>query len=123
VTSRYYGESEELLNQYAAFDELSDMSTSAAGTFKPNDLGLFDMHGSVRNWCQERYQEYALMKNGECAEDIEDVRVQVRENDRRVLRGGSFLFEADKVRCAHRMQAVPLSSEIDIGFRVARTIR
>jgi formylglycine-generating enzyme required for sulfatase activity len=28
------------------------------GRTKPNDLGLFDLHGNIVNWCQELYRDY-----------------------------------------------------------------
>src|SRR6516225_10126452 len=40
--------------------------------FAPNDLGLFDMHGNVWTWCQERYQSYAVGIDGP-SQDKEDL--------------------------------------------------
>src|SRR5207245_1595842 len=56
VTSRYYGQTEELLGKYAWFFGNSQELTWSVGSLKPNDLGLFDMHGNVYCWCQERYR-------------------------------------------------------------------
>src|SRR5438094_7675754 len=60
VTSRYYGESEELLGKYAWYGSNSAGHTWPVGMLKPNDLGLFDMHGNVYTWCQERFRNLAV---------------------------------------------------------------
>src|SRR5208282_774010 len=73
VTSRYYGETEELLANYAWYQKNSTERTWPVGLLKPNDLGLFDMHGNVWTWCQERFKgNYAVPREGEVLEDNED---------------------------------------------------
>ncbi|MGH7171458.1 MAG: formylglycine-generating enzyme family protein [Gemmataceae bacterium] len=56
ITSRYYGEMEELLPKYAWYNKTSQEKTWPVGTLKPNDFGLFDVQGDVYTWCQERYK-------------------------------------------------------------------
>jgi formylglycine-generating enzyme required for sulfatase activity/tRNA A-37 threonylcarbamoyl transferase component Bud32 len=63
MTSRSYGETAELLDKYGWYFDNADERTWPVGRKKPNDLGLFDMHGNVYAWCQERYRDYAEMKN------------------------------------------------------------
>ena len=55
VTSRYFGETEELLPKYAWYLTNGRRDTSPVGMLKPNDFGLFDMQGNVFTWCQESY--------------------------------------------------------------------
>ncbi|MCH8073937.1 MAG: SUMF1/EgtB/PvdO family nonheme iron enzyme, partial [Proteobacteria bacterium] len=59
VTSRYYGQTDELLGQYAWFIKNSANRSWPVGSLKPNDTGLFDMLGNVLEWCQGRYVTYS----------------------------------------------------------------
>jgi formylglycine-generating enzyme required for sulfatase activity len=89
---------------------------------KPNDLGLFDMHGNVWNWCQERYHDdFVVPKGGKALEDEEDS-LQIVSSEYRALRGGSFQGRASAVRCAYRSMDVPRNRNyVNVGFRPART--
>src|SRR5262249_51913639 len=58
VTSRYYGESDELLGNYAWYFLNSNERTWPVGSKKPNDLGLFDMHGNLFSWCNDTLDSY-----------------------------------------------------------------
>jgi formylglycine-generating enzyme required for sulfatase activity len=121
VTSRSYGETEELLAEYGWYQKNSRDHTWPVGVKKPNDLGLFDLHGNVWNWCQESYQDdYAASKGGKALEDEED-RLQIVSTINRVLRDGSFFHQASDVRCAVRTSLVPSTRDDDVGFRPART--
>ena len=58
LTSRYFGETEDLLPKYAWYTKNSQEKTWPVGSLKPNDLGLFDVQGNVYTWCQESYKAY-----------------------------------------------------------------
>jgi formylglycine-generating enzyme required for sulfatase activity len=119
VTSRYYGESEDLLGKYAWYLSNSKARSWPVGSRKPNDLGLFDMHGNVWNWCQERYKGYSAAKGDEAIEDEEDdLSIGTAS---RVLRGGSFDGLASFVRSADRVSSVPTNRDNSNGFRPSRT--
>jgi formylglycine-generating enzyme required for sulfatase activity len=121
LTSRYYGETEELLPKYAWYDKNSQERTWPVGSLKPNDLGLFDVQGNLFTWCQESYKQYPAGKGDEAVEDQEDGLV-VTSTDSRVLRGGSFLSRASVVRSANRFDSVPTLRNYSVGFRPARTL-
>jgi formylglycine-generating enzyme required for sulfatase activity len=120
VTSRYYGETEELLGKYGWYFQNSKERTRPVGGKKPNDLGLFDMHGNVYSWCQESYRVYPTPKDDEAVEDKEAV-LSIVPTTGRVLRGGSFNFPASNVRSAFRNWDVPTIRTNAVGFRPART--
>ena len=120
VTSRYYGETEELLTRYGWYQKNSGERTWPVGGKKPNDLGLFDLHGNVYSWCQESYKEYPTPKDREGIDDIEDD-LSINPAVSRVLRGGSFYDLASLVRSADRYRYVPAGGDLNVGFRPART--
>jgi serine/threonine protein kinase/formylglycine-generating enzyme required for sulfatase activity len=120
LTSRHYGETEELLPQYGWYLKNSGGRAWPVGSLKPNDLGLFDTLGNVYTWCQERYESYPQDKD--TIEDKEDAySINIQEN--RVLRCGTFDYPASLVRCASRLWTLPTDRYYFIGFRPARTYR
>jgi formylglycine-generating enzyme required for sulfatase activity len=121
VTSRYFGETEELLPKYAWYEKNAEEKTWPVGTLKPNDLGLFDVQGHVFTWCQERYQPYPLAKGGQVFEDKEDILI-INPPAGRVIRGGSFSNQASIVRSALRLSLAPALRTYNVGFRPARTL-
>jgi formylglycine-generating enzyme required for sulfatase activity len=122
LTSRYFGETEDLLPKYAWYTKNSQEKTQPVGSLKPNDLGLFDVQGNVYTWCQERYKGYPQGKGEEPEDDKEDI-ISINNLNGRVLRGGSFDDRASLVRSAGRVNNVPMDRLYVVGFRPARTFR
>jgi serine/threonine protein kinase/formylglycine-generating enzyme required for sulfatase activity len=120
LTSRYYGETEELLPKYAWYVKNAQEKRWPVGSLKPNDFGLFDMQGNVYTWCQESYRAYPEGQREGAKEDKEDA-YSINNKNTRVLRGGSFVLPASIVRCAYRLESVPTNNSPLIGFRPART--
>jgi serine/threonine protein kinase/formylglycine-generating enzyme required for sulfatase activity len=118
VTSRYYGEAEELLEKYGWYLNNAKTKSWPVGRLKPNDFGLFDMHGNVWNWCQESFQPYRKNLGDVPVEDIEDIQ-SIQSS--RVLRGGAFGGPAALVRSAQRLGDAPALRNSNVGFRPART--
>ena len=121
LTSRCYGENEELLAKYAWYLKNSQEKTWPVGSLRPNDLGLFDVHGSVYTWCQGSFRAYLKEQMAEPSEDRVD-RLDINNEEGRVLRGGSFASAASVVRSADRAYNLPTLRLCFIGFRLARTL-
>ncbi len=121
VTSRYYGNDTRLLNRYAFVDHEGD-ATTPVGTLLPNDFGLFDSLGNLREWVHDVWQVH------EADEALLDDRIHAQygsvldQDTRRVAKGGSFFLPLKRVRAASRSQYTAREPFLDIGFRVARTI-
>jgi formylglycine-generating enzyme required for sulfatase activity len=127
VTSRFYGETEELLERYAWYMTNSKGEEMlSGGSLKPNDLGLFDMLGNALEWCQDRFGLYkpgfgdTASADDEDKRDIKDIKYSDKSN-LRLLRGGSFYYRASFVRSAVRFRNAPTDRSFIIGFRPART--
>jgi formylglycine-generating enzyme required for sulfatase activity len=119
LTNRYYGETDDLLPNYAWYLKNSQEKTWPVGSLKPNDFGLFDMQGNVFSWCQDRLMDYPS-NQGEEIEDTKDI-FRIDDQDYRILRGGSFYYHASIVRSSFRGSSGPASRNGNYGFRPART--
>jgi formylglycine-generating enzyme required for sulfatase activity len=116
-TSRYYGSSDDLLPRYAWYMDNARERTWPVGQKRPNDLGLFDMHGNVWTWCHDRAIDYP----GGSAEDKEDTN-DILSTQLRILRGATFNMYATYMRSAVRNTAAPAHRHLSFGLRVARTV-
>lgn len=116
VTSRFFGESEDLLPQYAWYAVNANDLTWPVGTKKPNDFGLFDVYGNLHNWCQESFPEILV--------ESTDISKAVFETNRnlRGLRGAGYLSSTLNLRSAARAFEAPDDVLASAGFRPARTI-
>src|SRR5262249_28678045 len=88
---------------------------------KPNDLGLFDVHGNVWQWCQDPSFDYPEAW-GKPLPDVED-RTPVADLLPRVARGGSFLERPETLRSGLRRHAYPSSRDPAVRFPLGRTFR
>jgi formylglycine-generating enzyme required for sulfatase activity len=119
--TRHYGSSERLLPRYANYEPNSKDQAWPVGQKRPNDLGLFDVHGNVWNWCGETALPYPERKSALSATDSEDMQI-VDESSRRPLRGASFYNRAPYVRSSRRLLERPNLRDATFGLRVCRTL-
>jgi formylglycine-generating enzyme required for sulfatase activity len=100
------------LEEYAWYKKNSEDMTLPVAQKKPNDWGLYDMHGNVCEWCQDLYTEYP--------EDHVTDPEGASEGEQYVLRGGSWDSDDDELRSADRRRDYPYTRKSRIGFRLAR---
>jgi formylglycine-generating enzyme required for sulfatase activity/serine/threonine protein kinase len=120
ASSRFFGNQASRLGEYCWYAENSGEQTHPVGTLKPNDLGLFDMHGNVWEWGQDPFEMIDPAQPDLKRFDEERTRA-VEAASIRVLRGGSFNYQAVYLRSADRDWNLPGSRIGAYGFRVART--
>jgi formylglycine-generating enzyme required for sulfatase activity len=121
-TSRYYGATETLLSNYAAYYAAyqvnEDYHTHPVASLKPNDFGLFDMQGNANEWVYDGMGGYPASSKDTA--DAPSTKV-ISDTHGRVLRGGSFSSPALLVRSAVRVSFVPTLRNGFHGFRPCRT--
>ena len=111
TTTKYsFGDDESELRDHAWCSENSDVQTHRVGSKKPNAWGLYDMHGNVYEWCQDRHGDYP-------SGSVTDPTGPAVGSDR-VLRGGGWDTPAEICRSAFRLWALPSNRFSIFGFRV-----
>lgn len=114
TTAFSFGDKLELLDQHGWYDKNSGGQTQPVGSREPNAWGLYDMHGNVWEWCEDRYGEYDK-------KSVVDPSGPAT-GEGRVLRGGTWVLHAGDCRSSFRFNYLPEYRLDSIGFRVARTL-
>jgi formylglycine-generating enzyme required for sulfatase activity len=99
-----FGESAELLERYGWFNRNLFEQAHPCGKLKPNDLGLFDMHGNVSQWTQWESNDGELVPRD---------RYQVNL-------GGGWNLPAGFCCSASFGRSMPPFQTFNLGFRLAR---
>jgi formylglycine-generating enzyme required for sulfatase activity len=76
--------------------------TTKVGSYAPNKLGLYDMHGNVWQWCEDLYDP---------------------KGSARVFRGGCWRDDGRHCPAALRGSGAPSDRFYLVGFRLTRAIR
>ncbi|MDD2776761.1 MAG: SUMF1/EgtB/PvdO family nonheme iron enzyme [Gallionella sp.] len=93
----------------------SDAKTHAVGEKQANAFGLYDMSGNVWEWVQDCNGSYQDAPSNGAARSGCDA------SSRRMLRGGSWYYEAKFARAAFRVSNSATIRDKGIGFRLAIT--
>jgi formylglycine-generating enzyme required for sulfatase activity len=110
-TKYFFGDTLEI-EHFNYNDDYEYTGTTEVGRFPPNDFGLYDMHGNVLEWCEDTWHE-----------DYEgaptDGSAWIGNDEKRILRGGSWCHEARYCRSSYRDRHYPYDKNGSFGFRIA----
>ena len=118
TTTEYsFGDDESQLGEYAWYYNNAGSTTHPVGEKKPNQFGLYDMHGNVWEWCQDHWHN-----NYKGAPDDGSAWVKDGKAALRVIRGGGWFNNAVSCRSANRNGHEPGARPDYLGFRLSRTL-
>ena len=112
-TAWSFGDDEDSVGDFAWYSGNNDpKGAKAVGTKLPNSWGLYDMHGNVSEWVQDRYGAYA-------SEDQSDPTGPASGNER-VHRGGSYSSSPTYLRSGNR-SIMPAGNRLQLtGVRILK---
>lgn len=91
--------------------------TVPVNSFEPNPWGLYQVHGNVREWCEDVWHENYVGAPSDGSAWIEEGDKTVR-----ILRGGSWVSFPQCLRSARRTRTGTDRRIYGNGFRLARTL-
>jgi formylglycine-generating enzyme required for sulfatase activity len=116
-TAYSFGDDAGKSGDYAWYHENSDMQTHPVGQKQPNAFGLYDMHGNVREWTSDWYDENYYAKSPQSNPQGPSF-----SGVYRVTRGGDWLQDASQMRSAYRGEEFSSGGSV-VGFRVVASAR
>ena len=85
--------------------------TCPVASFKPNELGLYDMTGNLFEWCQDWYGGYSS--------EPQTNPTGPETGTTRIVRGGCWDFDAKFCRLSYRRDYAPNGNYVCNGLRLA----
>jgi uncharacterized protein (TIGR02996 family) len=85
---------------------------TVVGSYVPNALGLYDMHGNLDEWCLDYDRDL-----DDAGDEVDPQGPSTGED--RIVRGGSWRGQGEDCRAAVRIGEDPERGKSHIGFRVA----
>jgi formylglycine-generating enzyme required for sulfatase activity len=132
ATAYSFGSDPKNLKAYGYFKENSQEKFQKTVGLKPNAWGLYDMMGNLSEWTLDQYDADAYKK---LPDQTKNPLTPPAAKYPKVVRGGSYLDEAEELRCANRIASeaawnkrdpqVPkskwwLTDGMFVGFRIVR---
>jgi len=99
----------DINESFAWFNKNSNRETHPVGEKKPNAWGIYDISGNVWEWCEDSYDSNFFKR---------DKKIEVLNDNYKVLRGGSWFDSFLFLRISARNFALKETRESHFGFRV-----
>ncbi len=113
----WWGSSYYNLRNFAWYSGNSVSQTHNVGQKYPSPWGLYDIHGNVREWCQDWYDSGYY---SDCYPSVTDPQGPGTGSDH-VQRGGSWYDDAGNCRAANRDGYDSSNRNSQVGFRLVRS--
>lgn len=113
TTAYSFGNDSSKLANYGWYRENSEKQTHPVGLKTANRYGLYDMHGNVWEWVQDKYHK--TLGGGTDP-------LHTSSGSSRVVRGGGWSNSALRLRSANRSYGIPVSGYDYFGLRLVRTL-
>ena len=99
------------VSQVAAYLNNASSEVVPVKSFKPNELGIYDMSGNAWEWCQDSFYDYTDESQTDPCYNL--------PGELRIMRGGSAASKWDACRVANRSKLPGSSVKSTFGLRLA----
>jgi formylglycine-generating enzyme required for sulfatase activity len=112
------------LNEWDAnFDLIKRRGLVDSGVFPANRWGLHDMHGNIWEFCGDWYESSYYRTFAASYRPSRNPVGPKKGNYSKVVRGGSFMLDADQCRSSFRTFRDCRATYENVGFRFVLSIR
>jgi sulfatase modifying factor 1 len=143
TTAFHFGDDPATLGEYGWYFDNANETTHAVGKKKPNQWGLYDMHGNVAEWVLDELVDggYAKLAADKKQLSVADAIAWPKKLYPRVVKGGNWDLDAKDCRAASRLGSqdddwrvedpnIPLSPwwytsgpSLGVGMRLVRPLK